>query len=173
MSAAVAKMSATDYGWLGRSPPPPMPHHLLDVDQRLPAWTWGIPEPVMLSLEQTVADVLPLHSPLTSASPSGLPDSGDQALGHLCHDRDPHGPCGLLHRHHGGELGRPEVQGRQGQYPFLKGPTQTGRSLEQSVGTRVTAHPSAGLTGDTCGLGVRLPTGRVGTGQWNVSETCS
>lgn len=131
MSAAVATMSTTDYGLVGKVPPPPTPvlHRLSDIDQRLPSWTWGVPGPGMSSLEQSMADVLPLHSPLTSASPSGLPDSGDQALGHLCHDRDPHGACGLLHRHHGGELGRPEIQGRQGQYPFLKGPSTDGVEL--------------------------------------------
>lgn len=50
---------------------------------------------------------------------------------------------------------------------FGRDPTQTGWSLEQSV------HPRAGPSGDSAGLGVCPPTGRVETGQWNVSEMSS
>lgn len=91
--------------------------------------------PVVLSAEQPVTDVLPLHPPLAGASPAGLPDGGDQALGHLCHDRDPHGARGLLHRHHGGEPGWPEIQGCQGQYPYQKVPSTDRWSSEQSIGS--------------------------------------
>lgn len=71
----------------------------------------------------------PPHPLLMGTPPSthtGLPNGGDEALGHLCHDRDPHGPRGLLHRHRGGERGWPEVQGRQGQYPLSVVPSTGG-----------------------------------------------
>lgn len=66
------------------------------------------------------------------SSDTGIPDSGNSALGHLCHDRHPYRPGCLLHRHHGGDLSWAQVQAGEGQYPWGARQAQPGWGMWSS-----------------------------------------